>query len=59
MPYNLKNVELVHELADRPIEDKIKPRIRPKCIWKWHVCKCGISDHWDKDRLFNKWCWEN
>ena len=41
------------------MEQNRDPRNKPKFLWSIKFDKGGMSIQWSKDRLFNKWCWEN
>ena len=41
------------------MEQNRKPKIKP-CIYSQLIFKKGDkSTQWEKNSLFNKWCWEN
>ena len=40
------------------MEQNTEPRIKPTTLWLIFD-KGGKNIQWDKDILFNKWCWEN
>ena len=41
------------------MEQDIKTRNKPRHLWVPYFYKGGKNIQWGKDRLFNKWCWEN
>ena len=43
----------------RPKEQDRKPRNKPMNLWYLTFDKGGKNIKWDKDSLFNQWCWEN
>ena len=41
------------------MEQNTEPRNEPTLIWAINLQQGGKSIQWEKDTLFNKWCWEN
>ena len=40
------------------MEQNIEPRNKPKYLWSIIFDKENTSIKWNKNSLFNKWCWE-
>ena len=43
----------------RPMEPDRKPRNKPMHLWYVIFDRGGKNIQWDKDSIFNKWCWAN
>ena len=41
------------------MEQTREPRNKSTLIWSLIYNKGGKNIQWEKDSLFNKWCWEN
>ena len=57
--YNQKSQVLAQELTHWSVGQNREPRNKPMSLCQLIFDKGDTSIQWNKDNLFNKWCWEN
>ena len=55
----IKIVRYWQKQTHRSMEQNREPRNKPMITWSMNFDKEGRNTQWEKDSLFNIWCWKN